>query len=88
MDLNSYFVRWHGLTELPSRHISSLPMWVDFLVPMTSLSLCDHVVVHIFRILIFILADRSSHVSGCLIHVPFWLTATLLAWQFGSVIES
>ena len=71
MDLNFYFVRWNVLTELPSSYMSSFPMWVDFLVPMTSLSLCGHVVVHIFRILIFIIADRSSHVSGPLSDVPF-----------------
>jgi hypothetical protein len=70
-DLNSYFVRWNGLTELPSSYMSSLPMWVGFLVPTTLLNLCDHVVVHIFRILIFIIAGRSSHVSGHLNYVPF-----------------
>jgi len=71
MDLNSYFVRRNGLTQLPSSYMSPLPMWVDFLVPMTPLSLCGHVVVHIFRILIFIVASRSSHVSGPLSYVPF-----------------
>jgi hypothetical protein len=68
--------------------MSSLPMWVDFLVPMTSLSLSGHVVVHIFGILICINAGRSSHVSGRLSYVPFGLTAALSAWQFGSVIKS
>lgn len=71
MDLNSYFVRWNGLTELPSSYMSYLPMWVDFLVPMTSLSLCGHVVVHIFRILICIIANRSSHVGERLSYVAF-----------------
>lgn len=88
MDLNSYFVRWNWLTELPSSYMSSWPMWVDFLVPMTSLSLCGHIVVRIFRIPIFIIAGRSSHVSGRLSYVLFWLTAALSAWQFGSVIKS
>jgi hypothetical protein len=60
-----------GLTELLSSYTSSLPMWVDFLVPTTPLNLCDHVVVHIFRILIFIIAGRSSRVSGRLSYVPF-----------------
>jgi hypothetical protein len=86
MDLN--FVRWNALTELSSSYMSSLPMWVDFLVPMTSLSLRGHVVVHIFRILIFIIADRSSHVSGRLSNVLFRLTDALSAWQSGSVIKS
>jgi hypothetical protein len=81
------FVRWNRLTELPSSHISPLSMWVDFLVPMTSLSLRCHEVVHIFRILICIIAGRSSHVSGRLRYVHFWLTASLSAWQFGSVIN-
>ena len=71
MDLNSYFVRWNGMAECPSSYMSSLPMWVDFLVLMTPLSLCGHVVVHIFRIPIFIIAGRSSHVSGRLSYVPF-----------------